>query len=178
MALGRKHDEVIHAAMAAGTYTSTNTVGSATAVWDLGLALGAIRIMQQQDVPWDGQVYCMLPSTMWNQMMTFTQFNNADWVGDNNLSFMQGSVSKFWNGVHWFLGPEGIFTANGANGLEFYMWHKPAVLSVDNKKVQSRITWENAKTAWLANNWMGIASKIRQAEGLVKCIADNSVAIA
>jgi hypothetical protein len=49
-------------------------------------------------------------------------------------------------------------TAPAANQLDAYMWAKSAIGFATNYEMQSRITWENLYTAYLANNWMPAAS--------------------
>ncbi len=77
------------------------------------------------------------------------------WTDEKTLD--SGAKAKFWNKIHWFEGYEELFPTDGANGRRFYAWHESAVGQVNNKELNSRITYENIKTAWLANNWMGMA---------------------
>lgn len=178
MALGRKFDEVLFATLDAGATGYGTIVGSAAAAWTIQNAITACRNMQQRDVPWDGNVFCVLPATAWNQMMTYQQFSNSQWTDEKTLSM--GVTSKFWNNVHWVLGYESLFSTPSGTGRRFYMWHKSSVGALWNKEVQSKITWENPKTAWFANNWAGFGAKVLLGSttgGIIECAVQNDSAI-
>ena len=107
-------------------------------------AMAAINALQKRDVPWDGDVYCILPPTAWNQMLINQVFSNSQWSDEKSLA--QGVTAKKWNGVNWVLGYEELFATPSGTGKRFFMYHKSAIGGLTNKEMQSRITWENTKT--------------------------------
>lgn len=108
---------------------------------DVDFSLAHLLLMQtalqEADVPWDGNVYCPLPAMIWNQACAYKQFNSADWVGDQ-LSFLNNSVSKFWNGVHYFLAPNEFFPRFEDGHYDLIAWHKEAVGYADNNQLSSK----------------------------------------
>ncbi|WP_244580174.1 phage capsid protein [Cohaesibacter gelatinilyticus] len=158
MALGRGVD---HAIFDAGDKLSSTNAGTGAGVkplldadgrpgmiggnnkdFVLDLLLMMNTALQNADVPWDGNVYCPLPSLIWNQCLAYKQFNNADWTGDQ-LSFLRNTVSKFWGGVHYFLAPDEYFTEVEEGHYDFNMWHKEAMGWSNNKDLQTIWDWEN-----------------------------------
>ncbi len=167
MALGRRYDRVVIGACAAATIP--NEVGDYANPWTLQLALEACDALQDQDVPWDGNIFCPLPSRAWNQMMTYKQFTNSDYVGPMDLPFTKATDRKTWNGVHWYIMENKALPLSGTN-RDFFIWHRSAVGSGFNgDSLNVRITWENIKTAWLINQWIDIGATVLLPEGVVKC---------
>ena len=178
MALGRKFDDVVYRVLDAGTGTFGTAIGAANTAWTIPLAMAAINALQKRDVPWDGDVYCILPPTAWNQMLINQVFSNSQWSDEKSLA--QGVTAKKWNGVNWVLGYEELFATPSGTGKRFFMYHKSAIGGLTNKEMQSRITWENTKTAWFANNWMGFGAKVLQGGatgGIIECLVDSASAI-
>lgn len=98
MALGRKFDDVVYRVLDAGTGTFGTAVGAVNTAWSIPLAMSAINTLQKRDVPWDGDVYCILPPTAWNQMLVNQVFSNSQWSDEKSLA--QGVTAKKWNGVN------------------------------------------------------------------------------
>lgn len=185
MALGRKHDSVIMAAVdtfngaGAGGSLHGTAIGAYNAAWTIQKMQEVARALSQRDVPADARAYCCVPATAWQQAMSYQQFSNSQWTDEKTLD--SGAKAKFWNKIHWFEGYEELFPTDGANGRRFYAWHESAVGQVNNKELNSRITYENIKTAWLANNWMGMNGRCLQGGptgGIIECRVDNTSAIA
>ncbi|SNY93508.1 hypothetical protein SAMN04515647_3805 [Cohaesibacter sp. ES.047] len=103
--------------------------------------------LQAADVPWDGNIFCPLPSGIWNQAMAYKQFNSADWTGDD-LSFRKTTVSKFWNGVHFFLAPNEYFIQNEEGHYDLQMYHRSGAGWANNTKLKSIWDWDNRLGCW------------------------------
>lgn len=178
MALGRQHDTVIMTAVDGGGGLHGPVIGDYVSGFTLLKMQEMVRQLQARDVPWDSQVFCPLPASVWNQAIGYPAFSNSQCTDEKTLD--RGVTGKFWNGVHWFLGYESLFPTDGGVGRRFYMWHQSAVGQLNNKELQSRITWENTKTAWLSNNWMGMAAKVLQggtAGGIIEGRVKNDAAL-
>ncbi|WP_321337913.1 phage capsid protein [Breoghania sp.] len=124
-------------------------VGDGTEDFGLGFAMRMCSALEQADVPTDGRWFCPLPSIQWNLLMTYKQFNSADWVG-GDLSFIKGGrKAKFWNGVHWFLAPGEYFRQPGGPAtVDICLWHYGAMGWANNTTLKSWWDWENKKGAW------------------------------
>lgn len=177
-ALGRRHDKIIIGSIHAGTSTYGTVQGSSVAAWDLSKALSAITAHFKKDIPEDGKSFCGIPQLAFSQMMTYTAFSNSQWVG-GDLPFAAKRRAKYWAGVNWFPLPEDLFTALTASTVtSFYIWHYAAIGSGYNgQSLNSKITWENPKTAWLSNNWMDMGATVLLPEGITECVYKNDSAI-
>lgn len=179
MALGREHDDFIMAKIAATDFSGANrSFGANNAAWSLEKALQMCAAAQRQTHGlWDGKWCCPVPAVVWNIMMTYDEFNSADWVDDK--SFTKATKAKQWNGVNWWLASDDLFPANGS-GKEFFLWHPSAIVSEDNigtgGDYKMWISWENPLTSTLVNSMMGVACGVREAEGFVRGIAKNDIA--
>lgn len=123
--------------------------------------------LQQADVPWDGNVFCPLPSIFWNQAMAYKHFNSSDWVGED-LSFRKTTVSKFWNGVHYFLAPDEYFRSPDGSHIDIQMYHKNAAGWANNEKLTSMWQWENRNGCWTIRQESEGAAAILLPEGMVR----------
>jgi len=177
-ALGRKHDEIIFSSINDGAGGYGATYGSAAAAWNLASALEAVTAHYNKDVPEDGRSYCMLPQLAFSQMMGFEEFSNSQWVG-GDLPFAKVRRAKQWAGVNWFTGPQDLFNLSTSSAdTAFYIWHMNAIGSgYNDQSLNTRITWENLKTAWISNNWMDMGATVLLPEGITECHYKNDSAI-
>lgn len=178
-AMGRKHDAVVYAALDAGRGTYGTVIGDFSSGWDLAKALAVADNLFDRDVEEDGMAYCGLPQRAFSQMMGFEEFSSADWVrGD--LPFQKVRRAKFWGGINWFTLPKALFPRTGTS-LTFYAWHFKALGSGYNgEQLNTRVMWENPKTAWGHNNWMDIGAKVLLGGtegGIIECRMKSDSAI-
>ncbi|MGL4397636.1 MAG: phage capsid protein [Hyphomicrobium sp.] len=167
-ALGRVCDKIVVDAVDGGAGSYGTAYGSGAAAWDLKFALAASTGHFNKDIPQDGQSYCMLPHQAFAQMMSYSVFSSSDWVA-TDLPFTKFARAKQWAGINWFAGPAEHFRAT-ANDVRFYIWHRNAIGSGYNgSELNTKITWENIKTAWLANNWMDMGASVLLPEGITEC---------
>jgi hypothetical protein len=168
MALGRRHDKVVYDAVHGGAGTYGTVRGNAGGAWTLGDALQAATDLFKKDVPEDGRAFCGLPQQAFSQMMTYEEFNNSQWVG-GDMPFAKVRRAKAWAGVNWFTLPEELFPT-AANVTTFYLWHFNSIgAGYNGQELNTRISWENSKTAWAANNWMDLGATVLLPEGVVQC---------
>lgn len=176
-ALGRRCDKIVYDTVHAGAGTYGTVRGNAAGAWTLQDALQAATDLFTKDVPEDGRAYCGLPQLAFSQMMTYEEFNNSQWVA-GDLPFQKVRRAKFWAGVNWFTLPEEIFP-KASTVTSFYLWHFNAIgAGYNGAEMNTKITWENSKTAWLTNNWMDMGATMLLPEGVVQCQFKNDSAIA
>lgn len=183
MALGRATDEEImleldkKSSKAAGTgsgaspYLDANglpgMIGGNNVNFGLKHLLLMCNALQDADVMWDGNVYCPLPSGLWNQAIAYKQFNNSDWTGDD-LSFTKSTVSKFWNGVHFFLAPNELFQQNEAGHWDIEMYHRSSSGWANNSELETIWAWDNRMGCWTVRMETEGATATFQPEGTVR----------
>ena len=167
MGLGRAFDLQImnefYANAAAATAATTDTTNGLSLVKMLEMT----NVAQANDMPWDGQAWCPLPSRLWNQALGYKQFNSADYIG-GDLPLTKVTDTRFWNGVNWLLAPNEYFTAPAANQVDIFLWHKSAMGYGTNYEVKNNIAWEQPLTAWTTNMRMAGKAKILLTEGVIR----------
>lgn len=146
-------------------------------------ALDLCSRLQTQKVPWDGQVYCGLPSLQWNQLIANKVVNSSDHVGAGMLPFTVATDSRFWNGVNWFLNveedAEDFYPVPAANKQDCFIWHKTAVGWANNSDLQVRVQWDNYEDWWTVNmDCKGAATVMQEGNGLVRFKTSSNSAIA
>lgn len=177
-ALGKAADKLFIDQLVAAADTG---VGAYNAAMTLDVAIQGIQRLQSR-VPnvWRGgrRVYGLLTSNPWNQLNTYPEFSNSQWVG-NDLPFARMTAARFWNGVYWMLWPD-VTAAEGGLPLSTqerscFLFVDDAIGAADAETLTGSVTWENTRTAWLHNMWFDMCRKLLQAEGVVllKC-QDNA----
>jgi hypothetical protein len=177
--LGRRADKIIYEKFHALAPPASRIVGDFASAWDPAKALTACDALQDADVPWDGQIFCGLPSRAWNQMLTYQVFTNSQWTGPD-LAFTKVTDRKTWNGVNWFLLPKHLQKKTGTN-MSFYMWHQSAVGAGYNDSAGIRSEWEREvkRKAWWYQSTLDGAALVLQPEGVIECRmkADSAIAL-
>jgi hypothetical protein len=168
-ALGRRADKIIYEKFHALAPPVNRIIGDFNTAWDPAKGLQACSALQDADVPWDGMVFCGLPSRAWNQMLTYQVFSNSQWAGPD-LAFTKVTDRKTWNGCHWFLLPKHLQKLSTTQ-LSFYMWHQSAVGAGYNDSAGIRSEWEREvkRKAWWYQSTLDGAALVLQPEGVIEC---------
>lgn len=177
MALGRAVDKMFVDQLTAAVTATSQTKGSFSDGLPLGMVLEAIALLQKKIKRWQGyRVFCALTSNPWNQLLTFPEFANSQWVG-TDLPFARMTDARAWNGVYFMLWPDDLLPLSGTN-RSCYMWSQEAIGEADAQSMTGSVTWENTRTAWLHNMWLDTCRKYLQPEGVVeiKCKDDAPIA--
>jgi hypothetical protein len=165
-ALGRKTDELIIAALDAGTVEAVGTASGTTDADGLTRAkvLLAFEMLGQADVPDDGERYAVVGWRQWSELLTLQEFANANYVGDGELPW-KGTQAKKWLGATWI--PHSGLTLNGT--LRYcYFFHKTAVAHAAAAEVMTDITWHGDRAAWFVNTMMSQGAVLVDGSGVVR----------
>lgn len=164
MALGRRADRIIIDAMA-DNFPGGQTTGAGGDI-TLGDAMTAANDFFARGAPDDGNAFALLPYKWWNVLMTYKQFNSAEWVGYENLSLPKRVRGKFWNGVNWLVAAEKaddndekVFIEPAANQFYSFLWHRNAVGALSNYEGTTFIQWDNRASVWTINMLMQACAK-------------------
>lgn len=188
MALGRKCDElIINALNGVGSgQEGTFTVSSKQTVENSLLTM--IEDLVSNDVPMDGQIYCILTPRAWMQAMKVESFSSADYVGSDGQTFKSGvSIGgkfKDWMNAKWQVhtGCPGVGTATAEN----YAYHKTSVgfamakhfkNVASNPAVMADITWHGDHASWFINHMFSAGACRIEDEGIVEYTIDDTAAI-
>lgn len=168
-ALGRKTDDLI--------ITQLDTCTSQIATGATGMTrdkfLKGIETLGNKDVPVDdGQLYCVIGFQQWSDLMKITEFNNADYVGKDDLPWKgKGMMAKYW-------GPAMVFTMTGlplaSTTRSNYMFHSSAIGHANGAEVQTDITWHGDYAAHFINNMMSQGAVLIDDDGVIEILCTET----
>lgn len=182
MALGRATDIEIYVTMATALPAMSPGLDFSAGAFSAAQALTLCKALQDDKVPWDGQVYCGLPSLQWNQLLANKVVNSADHVG-GDLPFTKSTDTRFWNGVNWFLQVEedaqDLYPVPGANQQDLFIWHKSAVGWGNHTDLRVIPQWDNYEDLWTINMAAkGCATTMQEGKGIKRFRTSTNSAIA
>ena len=165
MALGRKVDDQITTVLDTTTQSTVTLVVTSRATV-LATAIEFAEAAWSNDVPNDGEVFCIVTPRYGSQLMTVDQFQREEYVGTDGQAFKQGpSIGKArwkdWQGIKWKMqtGLPGAGTATA----KCFLYHKTAVgyaiaqsagNIAGNESVAADITWHGDRAAHFVNHMM------------------------
>ncbi|MFK0330903.1 phage capsid protein [Rhizobium sp. NPDC090275] len=178
-ALGRATDIEIYAKMAAKKTVADQDFSAGA--FSAANALTICAQLQNDKVPWDGNVYCGLPSLQWNQLLANKIVNSADHVG-SDLPFVKATDTRFWNGVNWFLFVEedaqDLYPVPSANKQDLFIWHKSAMGWGNNTDLSVITQWDNREDVWTINmKAKGCATTLQEGNGIKRFTTSTNSAI-
>jgi hypothetical protein len=170
MALGRATDIEIYAKMAAAASTVDGSLDFSGGAFSAASALLLCQALQDDKVPWDGNVFCGLPSLQWNQFLANKVVNSAEHVGAD-LPFVKATDTRFWNGVNWFLYVEedaqDLYPVPESNKQDCFIWHKTGIGWGAHTDLQMREQWDNYEDEWTINmKAKGAAKELQEGKGI------------
>lgn len=169
MALGRAVDQEIVDNMNANAPTSgDNFIDAGTNAFSAVYALTMCQRLQRSVKKWDGNVYCPLPSLLWNQLLSHKVVNSSDHVG-NDIPFVKATDTRFWNGVNWFLFPDEFFPVPDTNEFDVFLYHRDALGWANHTDMRSIWDWDNYESWWTVNmQSKGADVALQAAAGIVR----------
>lgn len=180
-ALGRATDIEIYQQMATAVPNVPAALDFSAGAFSAANALMLCAQLQNDKVPWDGNVYCGLPSLQWNQLLANKIVNGADHVGPD-LPFVKATDTRFWNGVNWFLfveeDPLDLYPVPSANKQDLFIWHKSAMGWANNTDLSVITDWDNYENWWTVNmTCKGAASPMQEGKGVKRFTTSSNTAI-
>ncbi|WP_319519825.1 phage capsid protein [uncultured Martelella sp.] len=182
-ALGRATDIEIYAKMQAAHASFGSGLDFSAGAFSAANALMLCKALQDDKVPWNGEVYCGLPSLQWNQLLANKVVNSAEHVGPNGLPFVGATDTRFWNGVNWFLfveeDAEDLYPVPASNKQDLFIWHKSAMGWGNNTDLRVITQWDNYEDYWTINmQAKGAATTLQEGKGIKRFRTSTNSAIA
>jgi hypothetical protein len=188
-ALGRKTDDQIITALGTTTQSAANwTVTSQAAIRNSAITF--ITSLLANDVPNDGNIFCLVGAKTWGFLMTVDEFKRADYVTDMNLPYVNGApvmTFKRWMNANWCV-HTGIAGA-GTNAATLLAYHKQAcgyatgavvnnvAASDGGTAVAADITWHGDRASYFVNHWMSGGACLIDDTGVIKGSVDETAAL-
>ncbi|MBR0682750.1 hypothetical protein GXW74_19820 [Roseomonas eburnea] len=168
-ALGRKTDEMIITALDS-VGSGQNVTGSSDLADSAGLTkakvLMAIQMLNEADVPDDGQRFAVVSPGGWTGLMSIAEFASADFIGAD-LPYRQsmGTMARSWLGVNWLM-HSGL--PMDTTYRENFIYHRTAVGHAIGAEVTTDITWHGDRAAHFVNNMMSQGAVLIDGTGVVR----------
>lgn len=171
-ALGRKTDDLIITALdevtGSGQIVEENNTGMT-----LDKFLEAFEIMGNNDVPDDGERYCIVGYKQWTELFKIKEFASADYIGPDELPF-GGAARQVKRYMGTLVMPHSGLPVDTSDIRKCYMYHKTAVGHASGSDVQSDITWHGDHAAHFVNNMMSQGAKMIDRLGIVEIQCDET----
>ena len=169
-AMGRDTDDILTTAMDATT--NANNIGSA-ATWDaVAKPIALMEAMGKASVPFDGNLYAVIPWAAWGDLLDLDEFDNADYVQSEKLWF-EGVTSKTWLGFKWF--PHENLPPSASVDRKAFLYHSSSVGHAIGKDFSMRMDYVPTKDSTLAASSMSHGAVIIDHDGIIEVLY-NSVA--
>lgn len=173
MAMGRKTDELLIAAIDDATNSTPITLSTEGAIRNSFLE--AVQNLRDRDVPFDGEVWGLISPRAEAALMTTKQFANADYTGAT-LPFVNPAMGKVrsWLGVHWLVHSGLPLSTNTRTG---FIYHKSAVGHAIGSEVVSDVAWIAEKASHFFSNRMSQGAVLIDNNGVEELTIDESTAL-
>lgn len=168
-ALGRKTDELIIAALASA---SAHVIADANTGISKTKILSAFQTFGTNDVPDDGQRYCVVGWKQWSELLSIEEFVNADYIGADALPFASITQAKMFLGTIFM--PMTGLPIDGNDIRSCYYYHRTAVGHAVASDVQTDISWHGDRASHFVNNMMSQGAGLIDAAGVVVIRCDET----
>jgi hypothetical protein len=167
--MGRKTDELIINALAVAT---THVVADANVGMTKTKILSAFETFGVNDVPDDGQRFCIVGWKQWSEMLSIQEFVNADYIGHEELPFASITQAKMFLGTIFI--PHSGLPIDGSDIRSCFYYHKTAVGHAAASEVQTDVTWHGDRAAHFVNNMMSQGAGLIDTSGIVVIKCDET----
>jgi len=168
-ALGRKTDELIIYALGGA---STHVIADGNIGLTKDKIMSAFETFGENDVPDDGQRYCIVGWKQWSDLLSIDEFVNADYIGAENLPFSTITQAKMFLGTIFI--PHSGLPINGSDIRSCFYYHKTAVGHAAASDVQTDISWHGDRAAHFVNNMMSQGAGLIDQAGIVVINCDET----
>ncbi|MFP4098919.1 MAG: phage capsid protein [Alphaproteobacteria bacterium] len=168
-ALGRKTDELIISAL---SNASTHSITDSNIGMTKSKILVAFETFGENDVPDDGQRFCIVGWKQWSELLAIDEFVNADYIGTQNLPFASITQAKMFLGTIFI--PHSGLPIDGDDIRSCFYYHKTAIGHASASDVQTDISWHGDRAAHFVNNMMSQGAGLIDEAGIVVINCDET----
>lgn len=170
-ALGRREDQLVIDALNAAT--STHTAVTATAGFDVATIREAGAALDGVGAPMEGR-YIAFNKTQKQQLLGTTQATSSDYM--NVKALVSGDIDTFY-GFKFILiddRAEGGLPGGGTSTADAFAFHRDSLGMAVGIDPKTEINYIAHKTSWLANGLLKAGACVRDVDGFVKLISDDT----
>ena len=183
--INRDIDSVILTQLEAGTITTGTTAAAS-----MTMVNKAMVYLQNNGVPWDGQVFAVISPAFLGYLMSITQFSSADYVNvkpavnfpgwDAYSADVRGRMGQGWYewmGVKWIVSNQ--ISGLGTSSELCFMYHRNSIgHAADVAGMASPIGYDDEQDYSYARCSLYHGAKILQNTGIVQMTHDGSAIVA
>ncbi len=168
-ALGRKTDELIINALSGATsqIITDDNIGMTKEK-----IMNAFETFGENDVPDDGQRYCIVGWKQWSNLLSIEEFVNADYIGADALPFASITQAKMFLGTIFM--PHSGLPLDENDIRSCFYYHKTAIGHAAASDVQTDISWHGDRAAHFVNNMMSQGAGLIDPSGIVVIKCDET----
>tara|TARA_R110002095_G_scaffold22357_1_gene24198 strand:+ start:2352 stop:3185 length:834 start_codon:yes stop_codon:yes gene_type:complete len=168
-ALGRKTDDLIIAALETA---STQVISDGNVGMTKDKILSAFETFGENDVPDDGQRFCIVGWKQWSDLLSIDEFVNADYIGKEALPFATITQAKMFLGTIFV--PHSGLPVDVDDVRSCFYYHKTAVGHAAASDVQIDVSWHGDRAAHFVNNMMSQGAGMIDESGIVVINCDET----
>lgn len=168
-ALGRKTDELIINSLATA---DDNVIADGDAGMSMTKLLEAFETFGENDVPDDGERFCVVGWKQWSELLKMDEFVNADYIGHEALPFSNVTQAKMFLGTIFM--PHSGLPIDENDIRSCFWYHKTAIGHAAASDVQTDITWHGDRASHFVNNMMSQGSGLIDEAGIVVINCDET----
>ena len=168
-ALGRKTDELIIDALETA---STYSIDDDNTGLNKAKILEAFEMFGENDVPDDGQRFCIVGWKQWSELLAIDEFVNADYIGTDALPFASITQAKMFLGTIFI--PHSGLPIDGNDIRSCFWYHKTAIGHAAASDVETDISWHGDRAAHFVNNMMSQGAGLVDGNGVVVINCDET----
>lgn len=174
--INRKMDSDIITALNTGT---VNTGAAATA--SLALVLKSKTILQNSDVPWDGNLFGLITPAFEAYLLQIASYTSADYVDVKPIAGGSGWTdkpkAKRWLDINWVVHPS--LPGKGTNAEKCFLYHRSAIgHAVNTGGIQSPVGYNEEQDYSYARCSVYMGTSKIQNSGIVVMNHDGSAYVA
>lgn len=169
--INRKIDNQVLVELATGTLTT-----GAAQTGSLSLAMKALTILGNNDVPYDGEICAVITPAFYAFLMQTKEFASVDYVKskpfEDGIEHMTYNMF-YWANVKWIVHPN--LTGAGTASESCFMYHKSAIgHAAAVNDMDSQVGYENEQDYSWARATIFMGAKLLQNSGIVEMVHDGS----
>ena len=181
-AIGRREDQIILDSFAAVSFAATNDLNpdtgrvfdvSATANFSMDTLRSAMGHFQDIEVDAMDGLHIALKSAALQELLSDSTVSSTDY--NSVKALLNGTLDSYMGFKFHIIGTRSEGGLPGVTGDEIaYAWHQPSVGLAIGIDMKTEINYVPQKTAWLTNGLFKAGAVVREPQGIVKIIYDET----
>lgn len=172
-AMARKVDEIVVTAARASLPSGQKITTTGGLTYDKAMA--AKELLEEADVPDDGEIYLLVGPHQWSEMSKTPQFANTQWMPSDPMNERRRyNRRKTAAGITIINTGSLLKGFKSGNNRPCLMYHRSAVAFGLGADIDIDIGWVNERASWFFNHMMSGEAKRIEDTGVVEITCDDT----